>query len=98
LEAIVGGGSRAELGGVEGLPLAAGAQDKEDGVHTHPVGGAWPTAAKAVGIHMAGKVHLNFRPQVIGDTPIVGNRILVHCSTGERPQLQENTGSCTQLL
>src|SRR5262245_54936691 len=37
LEAVVGGGPGAELGGVEGLPLAAGAQDIEDGIGTNAV-------------------------------------------------------------
>src|SRR5262245_9882325 len=32
LEAVVGGGAGAEVGGVQRLPLAAGAQDEEDGV------------------------------------------------------------------
>src|SRR5439155_22030358 len=55
LEAVVGGGARAELGGVKGLPLAAGAEDEEDGLQTDAVGGAWPAAAEGMGIHMQGR-------------------------------------------
>ena len=81
LEAVVGGRTGAELGGVEGLPLAAAAQDEEDGVHAHPIGSAGSAAAEAVGVHMAGEVHLDLGPQIIGDAPVVGNGILVHDST-----------------
>jgi hypothetical protein len=84
LEAVVGGGAGAELGGIQGLPLAAGTQHEEDGVQAHPIGGAWPSAAEAVGVHVAGEVHLELGPQVIRDAPGVGNRILVHVCTGER--------------
>src|ERR1700757_3471765 len=44
LEAIMGGGAGAELGGVQGLPLAAGAEHEEDGVHAHAVRGPGPAA------------------------------------------------------
>src|SRR5262245_8735167 len=40
LKAIVSRRSGTELGGIQGLPLAAGAQHKENGVHTHAVGSA----------------------------------------------------------
>src|SRR5262245_33239594 len=43
LEAVVGGGAGAELGGIERLPLDAGAQDEEDGIGTNAVGGAGPS-------------------------------------------------------
>src|SRR4051812_5921257 len=39
LEAVVGGGSGAEAGGVQGLPRATGAEDKQDGLHADAVGG-----------------------------------------------------------
>jgi len=75
LEAVMGRGPRAELGGVQGFPLAAGAQDEQDGVHADAVGGPWPPAAEAVGVHAAGQVHLDFRPQGIGNAPVVGNGV-----------------------
>jgi hypothetical protein len=62
LEAVVGRGTRAELGGVEGLPLAAGAEDEEDGLQADAVGGARPAAAEAVGIDMHWEVHLDLGP------------------------------------
>src|SRR5262249_55430393 len=37
LEAVVGGRAGADVGGVQGLPLAAGAEHVEDGVQTIPV-------------------------------------------------------------
>jgi hypothetical protein len=58
----VGGGAGAELGGVEGLPLAAGAKDEEDGLQTDAVGGAWPATAEAVRIHVQREVHLDLGP------------------------------------
>src|SRR5205807_1537091 len=47
-EAVVGRGAGAEPGGVQGLPLTAGAEDEEDGLPARPVGGARPAAAEAV--------------------------------------------------
>jgi hypothetical protein len=84
LEAVVGRGPWAELGRVECFPLAAGAQHEEDGIHTHPVRGARSTTAEAVGIHVAGQVHLDLRPQVIGNAPVVGDEVGIHDSTGKR--------------
>jgi len=55
LEAVVGGGTGAEAGGVQGLPLAAGAQHEEDGLHAGAVGRARTSAAEAVGVFMFGK-------------------------------------------
>ena len=78
LEAVVGGGARAEAGGVQGLPLAAGAEDEEDGLHTDPVGGAGATAAEAVGVGVLGEEQRDGFPEVVGDAPAVGDRSMVH--------------------
>jgi hypothetical protein len=78
LEAVVGRGTGAELGGIQRLPGAAGAEDKEDGVHADPVGGAGPAAAEAVGILTPGEVHLDLGPECIGDAPVVGDGTVVH--------------------
>src|SRR5205823_10796759 len=72
LEAVVGGRAGAELGGVQGLPLAAGAQDEEDGVHTDAVGGAPSAAAEGVGVNVLGEPDLDLVPEVVGDAPGVG--------------------------
>ncbi len=48
LEAVVGRGAGAEAGGVESFPLAAGAQDKEDGLHADAVGGRGFAAAEGM--------------------------------------------------
>jgi hypothetical protein len=84
LEAVVGGGAGAELGGVEGLPLTARAEDEEDGVHADAVGGAWPSAAEAVGVDMTGEVHLDLGPEVVGNAPGIGDRFGVHEFAGKQ--------------
>ncbi len=48
LEAVVGRGIRTQPRGRERVPLAARAQDKEDGIGTHPVG--HPRAAPPLGL------------------------------------------------
>jgi hypothetical protein len=63
-------GTGAKLGGVEGLPLAAGAQHKEDGIQAHAIGGTRPAAAEAVGVGMRRQVHGDLFPEVIGDAPL----------------------------
>jgi hypothetical protein len=73
----VGGGTGAEAGGVQGLPLAAGAQHEEDGLHTDAVGRARPTAAEAVRVLVFGEQRGDGLPQVIGDAPLVGNGVFV---------------------
>jgi hypothetical protein len=55
LETVMGGGAGAELGRIQGLPLAARAQDEEDGIHADAIGRARASAAKAVRVHMFGK-------------------------------------------
>lgn len=71
LEAIVGGGTRAKAGGVEGLPLAAGAQHEENGVHAHAVRGTRPTPAEAMRVFVFGKEQGDALPQVVWDMPLV---------------------------
>ena len=91
LEAVVGGGTRAELGGIESLPLNAGAQDKEDGIGTDAVGGAGASTAVGMGVHMLGDKHLHLVPEFVGDTPVFGNVDGVHdySSCVRAKQLQE---------
>jgi hypothetical protein len=78
LEAIVGGGTGTELGGIEGFPLAAGAEDEEDGIGTDAVGGAGFAAAKGVRVVVFGNAQLHKLPEFIGDAPVVGNRARIH--------------------
>ena len=84
LEAVVGGGTRAKLGSIEGLPLAAGAEDIEDGVGTDPIRSTGPSAAEAVRIHMLGQEDLQHLPQLIGDAPVVGDSRSVHSGSSFR--------------
>jgi hypothetical protein len=87
LEAVVGGGGGAELGGVQRLPLAAGAQDIEDGIGAHPVRGAGPAPAEAVGIHVLGDAQFHDVPQLSGDAPVLWDSGRIHdaasCTKGE---------------
>ena len=78
LEAVVGRGSRAEAGGVQGLPLAAGAQHKEDGLQADAVGRARTAASEAVRVFVFGEQRGDGLPQVVGDAPSIGDGTLVH--------------------
>jgi hypothetical protein len=66
LEAIMGGRAGAELGGIEGLPLAAGAQDIQDGLQANPVVLAGAATAEAVAVLVRGQQVADSLPQVIG--------------------------------
>jgi hypothetical protein len=78
LKAIVGSGPRAELRGVQGLPLATGTQNEENGVHAHPIGCAWPATAETMRIHVFRQVNCDLDPEIIGDAPLVGNEVRFH--------------------
>jgi hypothetical protein len=91
LEAVVGGGTRAELGGIESLPLTAGAQDIEDSIGTDAVGGAGSSSAEAMGVHMVGDEDLHEFPEFIGDAPVLGDVGRIHegVSCARMRQLQK---------
>jgi len=78
LKAVVGGGPGTELGGVQGFPLTAGAEDEEDGIGTDAVGRARPTAAKRVGIDVRRDGDFQNLPEFIRDAPIVGDGGSIH--------------------
>jgi hypothetical protein len=67
----MGGGTGAKAGGVQGLPLTAGAEDEEDGLHANAVGSTWPAAAKAVRVFVLGEQQSDAFPQVVRDMPLV---------------------------
>jgi len=71
LEAIMGGGSRTKAGGVQGFPLTARAQDKQDGLHAHAVGSTRSAAAKAMRVLVFGKQPGDGLPQILRDMPLV---------------------------
>lgn len=75
------GGPRTELGGIEGLPVAAGAQDKEDGVHADAVRLGRAATAEAMGVLALREKFRDGYPEVVGDAPIIGNRTLIHEDT-----------------
>src|ERR1700750_1278204 len=78
LEAVVGRRAGTKTGGVQGLPLAAGTQHKQDGFQADAVGGAGTAAAEAVRVFMFGQQRGDGLPQVIGDTPFIRDGTLVH--------------------
>jgi hypothetical protein len=78
LEAVVGRGAGAKFRGVQGLPLAAGAEDEEDGLHADPVGLAGPAAAEAVGVGVLGQQDGDGLPQVVGKAPLFRDGSIVH--------------------
>jgi hypothetical protein len=69
LEAVVGSRTRNETGGVERLPLTAGAQDEEDGVSTVTIGTTRATAAKGMGVDVDREEELELVPEFVGDAP-----------------------------
>jgi hypothetical protein len=68
LEPVMGRAAGTDAGGVQGVPLAARPQDKEDGVHARSVIGTRPTAAEAMRVLMFGQQEHNLLPQFIGNT------------------------------
>jgi hypothetical protein len=62
LETVMGGGAGAELGGVQGLPLAAGSEDEKDSIHANAIGGAGLAAAKRMGVDVFGEEPGDFLP------------------------------------
>jgi hypothetical protein len=74
----MGRGAGAKLRGVQGLPLAAGAEDEEDGLHADPVGLAGPAAAEAVGVGVLGQQDGDDLPEVVGQAPLFRDGSIVH--------------------
>jgi hypothetical protein len=66
----VGRGMRADAGGIQGPPLAAGAEDEEDGVHGLAVGDPGVVAARRMG-RAWGEGRGDPVPQEVGDAPSV---------------------------
>lgn len=98
LKAIVGRGSGTKAGGVQCFPLAAGAEDEEDGFHTDAVGGTWASAAEAMGVGMFGEQGGDGLPEIIGDAPIVECLGKGHDFVSFGVSCQENKCSCTKAL
>ena len=78
LETVVGGRSRTELGGIQGFPLTAGAQDEEDGIGADAVRSAGAPAAEGMPVDMRWEEDLQHFPQFIRDTPIVRDSGRIH--------------------
>ena len=67
---------RTPLGLVQGLPLAARAQDGEDRVGTTAIGDARSSSAEAMGIDVDWQERLEHRPEGIGDVKAGGGPII----------------------
>src|ERR687891_479410 len=63
----VGGGLGAHLGLIQGFPLAASAQDVENGISALAVWHPWPSTAKAVSIHPDRQQRLQHGPEFVRD-------------------------------
>jgi len=79
LVTVVGGRTGAQLGFVEGFPLAASAQHVEDRIRTLPVGGAGPASSKAVRIHVNRQQRLQDGPQGVRN-PKTGGGLVIGAS------------------
>lgn len=55
LESIVSRAAGADARRIQRVPLTAGPQHKEDGIHTRAIGSSWPTAAETVRVLMLGQ-------------------------------------------
>lgn len=81
----MGGGAGAEAGGVESLPLAAGAEDEEDGLHAGAVGSGRLAAAEGMRVVALRDQLGDGRPQVIGNAPLVLDVRTFHGRSPDRP-------------
>ena len=75
LKAQVGRGPGADAGGVQGFPLAAGAQHVEDAVGAGAVGNPGTAAAEPMGVHVLGDQWLQRFPEFVGDLETAGGGI-----------------------
>jgi hypothetical protein len=76
LQALMCRRMRTQLGLVQGLPLAAGAQDVEDGLGAGPIGHPWTASAKAMPIDMLRQQGFEHRPQLIRNAESSGGAVL----------------------
>jgi len=61
---------RAEAGGVQGAPLAASAEDEEDGIHRLAIINAGPMASQGMRLARREERH-DTLPQRVRDTPVI---------------------------
>jgi hypothetical protein len=71
LETVMGRGAGAELGGIQGFPLAAGSENEEDSVQADAIRGAGLAAAERMGVDVFREEPGDFLPQVVGDAPVI---------------------------
>ena len=78
LEAVVSRRTRAETGDIKSFPLAASAEDEENGLHAATVGRPWPATAEGMRVDMLGEKRGNGFPKLIGDAPLIRNALAIH--------------------
>ena len=101
LKAVMRRGPGAKKSGVQGLPLAAGAEHEENGVHADPIRRARLAAAERVGVHMFGNQPFDLGPQIIRNAPgdCVFKLQVVHGYTSAGiASCTKNSRSCIQLI
>jgi len=82
LKPIVRGGFGTQVGLVQCLPLAAGAENVKNGIGTAAIWDPWTATTKAVGVHSDGEPRCQHRPQGIGNAKPSGRAVVWDpCST-----------------
>ena len=77
LETVMGGGAGNQIGRIQGLPLATGAQHVENGIGALSI---WPpgaTSTQRVSVPVLGKKGLEHLPQFIGNTKAGGSTLSI---------------------
>ena len=72
LEPSMGAAAGADACRIQRVPLAAGAQDEEDGVHSCPVIDALAVAAQGVGLP-GRQERVNLLPHLVGQAPVTAH-------------------------
>ena len=75
LKAQVGGGPRADACGIQGFPLASGAQHVEDAIGAGAIGNPGPATAEPMGVHMLWDQGLQHFPELVRDLETASGRI-----------------------
>ena len=76
LKAVVGSGRGTHLGLAQGLPLAATAQDEENGIGALTVRDARASSAEPVGVHLLWTAWLADRPACSGEAQAGGRAVV----------------------
>jgi hypothetical protein len=98
LEAVMSSGPRAELGGIQRLPLATSPQDEEDGVHANTVRNARPATAKTMRVLVHRQQKFDFEPEFVRNPPGIGSGRSIHDAGLHAFSCQKQNCSCIIAL